>query len=142
LGSDGCADAVEDGVDIADDLVIGDAKDAIPVHGEVCRPGLIVLSALLGAVYRAIDLDDQVMFGAVEVQDKRPYRVLAAKRQAVEPPVAQLIPQHPLRHGHMPSHPVRRLVRPARRPAHAPRRLQLWFHIDLRDAPAHPPLRT
>jgi hypothetical protein len=51
-------------------------------------------------VLAAIRLDDQMMFGASEVDDKSGDRMLTTKLVSRQPPIAQREPQAPLGIGH------------------------------------------
>ena len=85
---------VENRCEIGQNLLVAAAKDAIAISFEMFGAGCVLPS--LEIVDGAIDLNDQVGGGAVEVEHKWPDCVLAAKAQPSDLSAPQCFPKHPL----------------------------------------------
>jgi len=101
VGRAGGQDLVQDGFREALDGLVGEAQ-----HLETLgpQPGVscgVSLEARL--MVRAVGLDDQAMAQADEVDDVAADPQLAAKLEAVEPAVAEELPQQTLGHGRVPA---------------------------------------
>jgi hypothetical protein len=86
-----------DAFNAGQNFVVPKAKHSKFVYG---KPPIANLIPWRFGVLSAIHFNDKSRFEANEVRNERPNRNLASKLEIREPPIAQRIPQFPLRVGH------------------------------------------
>ena len=120
----------ESGVDAADHvgdvlhhLVVREADHTVPAVREELGPRAVDHELIAGLVMPSVDLDDQLLLRAVEVEDEAPHRVLPLEPEAVDLLPPEIAPEHVLRHRlrlpHLPRGDLHRLAR-APHPSHSP----------------------
>ncbi len=82
---------VEDAFGIGKDVVVPEPDHAIPMLPQP-RSAVLIGARLIG-VLAAVELNDQQRFHSSEIRDVRPDRHLAAKLDAVELSIAEMLPK-------------------------------------------------
>jgi len=91
-GLAGFKDFLEHQADVGLDLFVPKPNNPITELFELARPLFILFSLQIMDV--AINLKHQSFFGAVEIGDERPKRMLAAEFMPAKSAVAQALPKH------------------------------------------------
>jgi hypothetical protein len=122
---DGGRNLLQDRLQIAQNLLIGESEDHVILASKVSVADLIDGALLLVLVDLSINLDDDSSIAAAEVRDEGADGVLAKELQPVELPATQPPPQESLCWRQIPP----KLSRPSWVRAHPQSPLQRAFHI-------------
>ena len=87
-------DSGTDGVDVVEHLVVGEADDAVAAAAEFLRA--LRIGCGLAVVDFAVDFNDEVVLGAVEVDDVWADGMLPPKLEQPQPLAPQPVPKLPL----------------------------------------------
>ena len=90
-------DVVKNGRQIDQHVSRGNAEDLNPTQGQPRRPAFVVTICIRVLVTLAVDFDRQLGLLAVEVEDIRPDRMLAAEAKSIQSPPSKGLPNQHLR---------------------------------------------
>jgi len=98
----GVGDLLQGGIDVAEDLLVGQPKDHIVLASEIGVTLLIVCTLLLPRVDLSIELDDEPAITAAEIHDKGPDGMLPKELQIMELPASEPLPEASFRGSRIP----------------------------------------
>src|SRR6516164_4634603 len=101
---------MEDAFEILVHLVVPETQDPIALAGEVIVPLRVALGVHLKIVLTTVDLDDEPMLEAQEIQDVAVERCLAAEVISLRSPRAKMDPELHLLRRHLLAQAARDLV--------------------------------